>query len=157
VVPVTDADAQDDFVMLLCSGVEEHPRSQSVGGLVGWHTGKMSRVTLSYFHQCVLGTAPVSVVYVVNHLYYVNFIDDYSRFTWIYLLKSCDVYQFFLMSCNLLNVNFIAKSVQCKPIRMMNMKKSTFFFSKKLTSCKMCHVHMLTNKMVRLSKSIVIL
>jgi histone deacetylase 1/2 len=42
----------------------------------------------------VWGPAPLSVG---KHSYYVSFIDDFSKFTWIYLLKKrSEVYQVFL-------------------------------------------------------------
>jgi hypothetical protein len=42
----------------------------------------------------VWGLAPL---YVGIHAYYVSFIDDFNKFTWIYLLKKhSDVYQVFL-------------------------------------------------------------
>jgi histone deacetylase 1/2 len=42
----------------------------------------------------VWGPAPISVG---KHAYYVSFIDDFSKYTWIYLLKKrSDVYQVFL-------------------------------------------------------------
>jgi histone deacetylase 1/2 len=42
----------------------------------------------------VWGPTPASVG---KHAYYVSFIDDYSKFTWIYLLKKrSEVYQVFL-------------------------------------------------------------
>jgi histone deacetylase 1/2 len=32
-----------------------------------------------------------------KHAYYVSFIDDFTKFTWIYLLKKCsDIYQAFV-------------------------------------------------------------
>jgi hypothetical protein len=42
----------------------------------------------------VWGPAPLSVG---KHAYYVSFIDDFSKFTWIYLLKKrSEVFQVFL-------------------------------------------------------------
>jgi histone deacetylase 1/2 len=53
-----------------------------------------STVPLEQVFSDVWGPAPLSVG---KHQYYVSFIDDFSKFTWIYLLKKCsDVYQAFL-------------------------------------------------------------
>ena len=48
---------------------------------------------LELIHSDVWGPAPVSIG---NHAFYVSFIDDYSRYTWIYLLKhKSEVFQVF--------------------------------------------------------------
>jgi histone deacetylase 1/2 len=53
-----------------------------------------STVPLEQIFSDVWGPAPLSAG---KHSYYVSFIDDFSKFTWIYLLKSrADVYQVFL-------------------------------------------------------------
>jgi len=53
----------------------------------------VSTAPLELIHSDVWGPAPVSVG---RHTYYVSFIDDYSRYTWIYLLKKkSDVFQVF--------------------------------------------------------------
>jgi hypothetical protein len=53
-----------------------------------------STVPLEQVFSDVWGPAPLSVG---KHEYYVSFIDDFSKFTWIYLLKKrSDVYQAFL-------------------------------------------------------------
>ncbi|KAM0877932.1 hypothetical protein ACQ4PT_035216 [Festuca glaucescens] len=54
----------------------------------------VSKVPLEQIFSDVWGPAPLSVG---KHAYYVSFIDDFSKFTWIYLLKKrSDVYQVFL-------------------------------------------------------------
>jgi histone deacetylase 1/2 len=54
----------------------------------------VSTVPLEQNFSDVWGPAPTSVN---KHSYYVSFIDDFSKFTWIYLIKKCsDVYQVFL-------------------------------------------------------------
>jgi hypothetical protein len=54
----------------------------------------VSTVPLEQVFSDVWGPAPASVG---QHSYYVSFIDDFSKFTWIYLLnKRSDVYQVFL-------------------------------------------------------------
>ena len=53
----------------------------------------VSTAPLELIHSDVWGPAPVSVG---RHTYNVSFIDDYSRYTWIYLLKKkSDVFQVF--------------------------------------------------------------
>jgi histone deacetylase 1/2 len=54
----------------------------------------VSTVPLEQVFSDVWGPAPSSYN---NHSYYVSFIDDFSKFTWIYLLKNrSEVYQVFL-------------------------------------------------------------
>jgi hypothetical protein len=67
----------------------------------------VSTVPSEQIFSDVWGLAPASVG---RHLYYASFIDDFSKFTWIYLHKKRSyVYQVFLISKNLLNANLDAK------------------------------------------------
>ena len=53
----------------------------------------VSTKPLQLIFSDVWGPAPTSVG---RHEYYVSFIDDYSKFVWIYLLKrKCDVFDVF--------------------------------------------------------------
>jgi len=57
------------------------------------NTNNMSTYPLQLIHSDVWGPAPESVG---RHTYYVSFIDDYSKYTWIYLLrKKSDVFHVF--------------------------------------------------------------
>jgi histone deacetylase 1/2 len=69
----------------------------------------VSTVPLEQVFSDVWGPAPASVG---KHQYYVSFIDDYSKFTWIYLLKKrSDVYQVFLNFQQLVERKFGRKIV----------------------------------------------
>jgi hypothetical protein len=87
-----------------------YPRSTSVS------TG-----VLDLIFSDVWGLAPNSVS---RHKYYVSFIDDFSKFTWIYLLrqKSEVFFSYFRDFHPLLSVNLIVKSVLSKPIAEVNIK-----------------------------------
>ena len=67
----------------------------------------MSTVPFELVFSDVWGPAPTSVG---RHEYYVSFIDDFSKYVWIYLLKKkSDVYQVFLNF-----QNFVERQFQCK-------------------------------------------
>jgi histone deacetylase 1/2 len=69
----------------------------------------VSTVPFEQVFSYVWGPAPASIG---RHQYYVSFIDDYSKFTWIYLLKKrCDVYQVFLNFQQLVERKFNRKIV----------------------------------------------
>ena len=69
----------------------------------------VSHVPLEQNFSDVWGPAPTSVG---KHQYYVSFIDDYSKFTWIYLLKNrSEVYQVFLNFQQLVERKFNRKIV----------------------------------------------
>ena len=67
----------------------------------------VSTVPFELVFSDVWGPAPTSVG---RHEYYVSFIDDFSKYVWIYLLKKkSDVYQVFLNF-----QNFVERQFQCK-------------------------------------------
>ena len=56
-------------------------------------SNKVLSAPLDLVFSDVWGSAPISVG---QHIYYVSFIDDYSKYTWIYLLRQkSDVFQVF--------------------------------------------------------------
>ena len=80
----------------------------------------VSTKPLQLIFSDVWGPAPTSVG---RHEYYVSFIDDYSKFVWIYLLKKrSDVFKFFRTFKPWLSANFLVKSLQCDLIGEGSMK-----------------------------------
>jgi histone deacetylase 1/2 len=101
----------------------------------------------------VWGPAPPSVG---KHQYYVSFIDDFSKFTWIYLLKKrSDVYQAFLNFQQYVEHKFDRKIVTMQTDWGVSMRSSTLSF-KRLALLIMFHVLMPINKMALLNANIVI-
>jgi histone deacetylase 1/2 len=75
-----------------------------------------------------LGLAPDSSG---KHSYYVSFIDDFSKFTWIYLLKKhSDVYQVFLNFQQLVERKFDRKNITMQTDWGGEYEKLNSFFQK---------------------------
>jgi hypothetical protein len=98
----------------------------------------VSTIPLEQAFSDVWGPPHVSIG---KHSNYVTFIDDFSKFTWIYLIKKrSSVYQIFLNFQQLVEHKF-----DSKPIGVVNMREHNGFF-KKLASHIMFLVHMHINK-----------
>jgi histone deacetylase 1/2 len=73
-------------------------------------SNKISSAPLDLIYSDVWGPAPISVG---SYSYYVSFIDDYSKYTWIYLLKhKSDVFRVFQDFQNLVERQF-SKKILC--------------------------------------------
>ena len=69
----------------------------------------VSTIPLEKVSSDVWGPGPASIG---KHTYYVRFIDDFSKFTWLYLLKKrSDVHQVFLNFQQLVERKFNAKII----------------------------------------------
>jgi hypothetical protein len=98
-----------------------------------------------------MGTAPISVG---RSSYYVSFIDDFSKFSWIYLLKcKSKVFERFMILRILWRGCLIEKSLLSKLIGEANIKNSTRSFSE-LGFHTMFPALMRISKMARLSANI---
>lgn len=81
---------------------------------------------LDLIHSDVWGPAPNSVR---NFTYYVSFIDDYSRYTWIYLLKhKSDVFQVFKNFQKFVERKFNRKIISMQTDWGGEYEKLNFFF-----------------------------
>jgi histone deacetylase 1/2 len=88
----------------------------------------VSTVPLEQVFSDVWGPAPESSG---KHSYYVSFIDDFSKFTWIYLLKKrSDVYQVFLNFRQLVERNFDRKIITMQTDWGGEYEKLNSFFQK---------------------------
>jgi histone deacetylase 1/2 len=80
----------------------------------------VSKAPLDLIHSDIWGPAPTSVG---RYSYYVSFIDDYSRYTWLYLLKKkSDIYQVFQNFQNLVERKFDRKILSMQTDWGENMK-----------------------------------
>jgi hypothetical protein len=99
----------------------------------------------------VWGPAPTSVG---RHSYYVSFIDDFSKFTWIYLLRfKSEVFQCFRDFQNMVERQFNHKILAVQSDWGENIKPS-IPSSNVLALLTMCHVLMPINKMDLLNVNI---
>jgi hypothetical protein len=105
----------------------------------------VSTVPLEQIFSDVWGPTPASVN---KHSYYVSFIDDFSKFTWIYLIKKrSDVYQVFFNFQKLVEQKFGRKIITMQTDWGSEYEKLHSFFQKMALHI-MYLAHMLTNKMV---------
>jgi histone deacetylase 1/2 len=72
-----------------------------------------STVPLEHVFSDVWGPAPLSAR---KNAYYISFIDDFSKFTWIYLLKSHLFIKLILIFNSTLSASLIGKLLLCKMI-----------------------------------------
>ena len=101
------------------------------------------------------GPAPQSVG---RYQYYVSFIDNFSKFTWIYLLRNrSEVFQVFLNFQQHVERLFNRKIITMQTDWGVEYQKLNSFFSKRLASFIMSLVLMLISKMARLKENIGIL
>jgi histone deacetylase 1/2 len=91
-------------------------------------SSSVSTAPLEQVFSDVWGPAPLSVG---NHSYYVSFIDDFSKFTWIYLLKKrSDMYQAFLNFQQYVERKFDRKNVTMQTVWGGEYEKLNGFFQK---------------------------
>jgi histone deacetylase 1/2 len=85
----------------------------------------VSHAPLELIFSNVWGPAPTSVG---RHTYYVSFIDDYSKYTWIYLIKKkSEVFQIFHDFQKLVERKFNRKIISVQSDWVASMKRSTRF------------------------------
>jgi histone deacetylase 1/2 len=114
----------------------------------------VSTIPLELVFSDKWGPAPTSVG---RHNYYVSFIDDFSKFTWIYLIKKkYDVFQVFHNFQALVEQQFGRKILALQSDWGGEYEKLNSF-SKRLASLTICHALMLINRMVPLNGNIDIL
>jgi hypothetical protein len=108
-------------------------------------SNKRSASPLELIHSDVWGPAPTSAG---RFSYYVSFIDDHTKYTWIYLLrKKSNVFAVFRDFLALVERKFNKQSSPCKQTGEQSMR-GLIPSSNKLESRIMCLDLMLTNKMV---------
>ena len=114
----------------------------------------MSRAPLELVFSDVWGPTPT---YVGKNNFYVSFIDDYSKFTWIYLLRhKSEAFQRFHDFQNIVERMFDRKIVAMQT-DWGGEYQNSILFSNALAFRIMCLAHMHINKMAQPNASIGIL
>jgi histone deacetylase 1/2 len=91
-------------------------------------SNNISNSPLELIYSDVWGPAPISVG---RHAYYVSFIDDFSKYTWIYLIKhKSDVFRVFKNFQNLVERKFDKKIISMQIDWGGEYEKLNSFFSK---------------------------
>jgi histone deacetylase 1/2 len=91
-------------------------------------SNNISSSPLELIYSDVWGPAPISVG---RHAYYVSFIDDFSKYTWIFLIKhKSDVFQVFKNFQNLVERKFDKKIISMQTDWGGEYEKLNSFFSK---------------------------
>jgi histone deacetylase 1/2 len=101
----------------------------------------ISSSPLKLIYSDVWGIAPISVG---RHAYYVSFINDFSKYTWIYLIKhKSDVFQVFKNFQNLVERKFDKKIISMQTDWGGEYGKLNFFFQQiGIGHCVSCpHAH----------------
>jgi histone deacetylase 1/2 len=89
-------------------------------------SNNISNSPLELIYSDVWGPAPISVG---RHAYYVSFIDDFSKYTWIYRIKhKSDVFQVFKNFQNLVERKFDKKIISMQPDWRGEYEKLNSFF-----------------------------
>jgi histone deacetylase 1/2 len=88
-------------------------------------SNNISSFPLELIFSSVWGPAPVSVG---RHTYYVSFIDEFSKYTWVYLIKQkYDVFQVFKNFENLVEQKFDKKTISMQTDWVGKYEKLKFF------------------------------
>jgi hypothetical protein len=105
---------------------------------------------LFLFNLCVSDVWGPALASAVRFKYYVSFVDDYSKFTWIYLLKNkSDVFQKFCEFQQLVESRFDKNILAMQTDWEVNIKNSTPSFKRSVYPI-FCLVHMLISRMDQL-------
>jgi hypothetical protein len=116
-------------------------------------SNKVSSSPLELIYSDVWGLAPISFG---RYIFYVSFIDDYSKYTWIYLLKKkYDVFSVLQDFQRLVERKFNKKILSMQSDWVGEYKKLNSFFQRIGITIE-CLALMLINKTVLSSESIII-
>jgi hypothetical protein len=138
---------RDTTSMLVCDSCQKAKSHQLPYPI----SSSVSTVPLQLVFSDVWGPAPTSVG---RHNYYISFIDDYSKFTWIYLLKhKSDALAAFITFQKLVERKFNRKILTVQSDGGGGNTSNSTLFSKHREFPISCPVPMLTSKIAPLNEN----